>query len=134
MAKNYIPVLADTNYYVKANPYVWLMFYDGDKNVITTEELYKYPLIMLSKEVIGNLYDKMLERVKMDGFKPMIEKTVDDIESEMFSIITDGFIGFAPESQNLSDYGDSIRMIPIDGSSHKYCIAAFNSAKVSTIT
>lgn len=95
-----------------------------DKNVITTEELYKYPLIMLSKEVIGNLYDKMLERVKEDGFKPIIEKTVDDIESEMFSIITDGFIGFAPESQSLSDFGDSIKMIPIEGSSHKYCIAA----------
>ena len=34
-AKNYIPVVADTNYYVKADLYIWIMFFDSDKNVIT---------------------------------------------------------------------------------------------------
>lgn len=91
---------------------------------ITTEELYKYPLIMLSEKVIGNLYEKMVDRAKLDGFEPIIEKTVDDLETEMFSIITEGYIGFAPESQSLADYGDAIRLIPIVDSSHKYIIAA----------
>ncbi|MBE5912384.1 LysR family transcriptional regulator [Pseudobutyrivibrio sp.] len=91
---------------------------------ITTEELYKYPLIMLSEKVIGNLYEKMVDRAKLDGFEPIIEKTVDDLETEMFSIITEGYIGFAPESQSLAEYGDAIRLIPIVDSSHKYIIAA----------
>ena len=95
-----------------------------EKECITAEELYKSPLIMLSKQVIGNLYEKMIERAVQDGFEPLIEKTVDDIETEMFSIITEGYIGFAPEGQNLSEYGDLIKMIPIIGSSHKYVIAA----------
>jgi DNA-binding transcriptional LysR family regulator len=91
---------------------------------ITTAELYKYPLIMLSEKVIGNLYEKMVDRAKLDGFEPIIEKTVDDLETEMFSIITEGYIGFAPEGQSLADYGDAIRLIPIVDSSHKYIIAA----------
>ncbi len=91
---------------------------------ITTEELYKYPLIMLSKDVIGELYNKMLDRGRIDGFEPLIEKTVEDIETEMFSIITEGYIGFAPESQSLADYGEGIKLIPIIGSSHKYIVAA----------
>ncbi len=91
---------------------------------ITVEQLYAYPLIMLSREVIGNLYDKMVERAKEDGHEPLIEKTVDDIDTEMFSIITEGYIGFAPESQSLSDYGDAIKLIPIIGSNHEYMVAA----------
>ncbi|MCR5415233.1 MAG: LysR family transcriptional regulator [Pseudobutyrivibrio sp.] len=95
-----------------------------EKESITTEELYSYPLIMLSKEEIGDLYQRMEKRAKQDGFLPMIEKTVEDIDTEMFSIITEGYIGFAPESQKLSDYGDAIRLIPIIGSSHEYIVAA----------
>ena len=94
------------------------------KEKITTEELYHHPLIMLSRNVIGNLYDKMVDRAKLDGFEPLIEKTVEDLETEMFSIITEGYIGFAPENQSLAEYGDAIRLIPIEESSHKYIVAA----------
>lgn len=95
-----------------------------DKKSITTEELYRYPLIMLNQTVIGNLFEKMVSRAKEDGFEPLIEKTVDDIEAEMFSIITEGYIGFAPETQSLSGYGEGIRLIPIENSHHKYIVAA----------
>lgn len=95
-----------------------------DHDTISTKELYKYPLIMLSEKVIGNLYDKMVDRAKEDGFEPLIEKIVDDLETEMFSIITEGYIGFAPENQTLADYGDAIKLIPIKDSVHKYIIAA----------
>lgn len=96
--------------------------YNEDK--ISTADLYKYPLIMLSKNVIGNLYDKMVDRAKEDGFEPMIEKTVEDIETEMFAIITEGYIGFAPETQSIEEYGDAIRLIPIEHSRHRYMVAA----------
>ena len=66
----------------------------------------------------------MIRRAEDDGFETLIEKTVDDLESEMFSIITEGYIGFAPESQKLADYGEVIRLIPIKDSSYKYIIAA----------
>lgn len=36
-SKNYIPVLPDTNYYIKANPYVWMMFFDENKNILTAD-------------------------------------------------------------------------------------------------
>jgi DNA-binding transcriptional LysR family regulator len=98
---------------------------------LALEELYRYPIIMLSKDVIGNLYDKMLDRARGEGYEPIIEKTVDNIETEMFSIITEGFIGFAPESQSLSDFGDAIRLIPIEDSVHKYIVAAAYS-KINT--
>lgn len=95
-----------------------------DHEYITTEELYRCPLIMLSKDVIGDLYDKMIDRAKEDGFEPIIEKAVEDIDTEMFSIITEGYIGFVPESQELSDYGEATRCIPIVGSSHRYIVSA----------
>ena len=91
---------------------------------ISTAQLYEQPLIMLSKKVIGNLYDKMIDRARSDGYEPLIEKTVDDLETEMFYIITEGLIGFAPESQIIADYGDAIKLIPIVGSNHGYIVAA----------
>lgn len=63
--------------------------------------------------MIGNLYEKMIRRAEDDGFETLIEKTVDDLESEMFSIITEGYIGFAPESQKLADYGEVILVFGI---------------------
>ena len=95
-----------------------------DNKSIIAKELYKYPLVMLSKNVIGNLYDTMVDRAKEDGYEPLIEKKVEDIETEMFLIITEGYIGFAPEKQNVSEYGDAIRLIPIENSRHKYIVAA----------
>ncbi len=93
-------------------------------NQVSTDELYKYPLIMLCKNVIGDLYDRMLDRAREDGYEPIIEKTVEDVDTEIFSIITEGYIGFAPDSQNLADYGDAIKIIPIVGSNHEYIVAA----------
>ena len=95
-----------------------------DNKSIIAKELYKYPLVMLSKNVIGNLYDTMVDRAKEDGYEPLIEKKVEDIETEMFLIITEGYIGFAPEKQKVSEYGDAIRLIPIENSRHKYIVAA----------
>ena len=95
-----------------------------DRSSITAKELYQYPLVMLSRNVIGNLYDMMVSRAEEDGFEPLIEKSVEDIDTEMFLIITEGYIGFAPEGQSVADYGDSIRLIPIENSSHKYSVAA----------
>lgn len=95
-----------------------------NKEIITKEELYSQPIIMLSRKVIGNMYDRVIDRANEEGFSLNIEKTVDDIETEMFSIITEGYIGFAPDSQNLSDYGEGIRMIPIKDTSHRYSVEA----------
>lgn len=95
-----------------------------NKEIITKEELYSQPIIMLSRKVIGNVYDRVIDRANEEGFSLNIEKTVDDIETEMFSIITEGYIGFAPDSQNLSDYGEGIRKIPIKDTSHRYSVEA----------
>ena len=77
-----------------------------------------------TKEVIGSMYDKMIERARSEGYEPIIEKTVDNVETEMFSIITEGFIGFCPESQSLEEYGDDIRLIELEDSPHRYIVAA----------
>ena len=105
-----------------------------DKDSIAIKELYQYPLIMLSKAVIGSMYDKMVERARTEGFEPIIEKTVDNVETEMFSIITEGFIGFCPESQNLAEYGDDIRLIKLEDSPHRYIVAAGYSKSNTNIT
>lgn len=89
---------------------------------ITLEELYQYPLIMLSQSSIGNAYDVMINRTREDGYVPDIQKTVDDIETELFSIMTDNLIGFAPDNDRIADFTDNIRLIPIESSKHVFSI------------
>lgn len=93
-----------------------------EKEEIEISELYQYPLIMLSQDTIGNAYDIMQEVTRKDGYIPDIKKTVNDIESELFSIIMDNLIGFAPDNYNLVDFKDHIKMIPIKDSNHAFKI------------
>lgn len=89
-------------------------------NSITNEELYHYPLIMLSPDVIGDSYNAMVNRSKQDGYYPNIVKTVDDVETEFFTIISDNLIGFAPDNYPLNELTGAIKKIPIENSHHDF--------------
>lgn len=66
----------------------------AQKKIITKEELYEYPLIMLNQSVLGTSYPMMVENAIQDGFHPKIVRTVDDVETEIFYILTEHLIGF----------------------------------------
>lgn len=89
---------------------------------ITVEELYRHPLIMLDPAVIGTSYQKMLQRSQEDGYQPIIARTADDVESEIFYILTEGLIGFFPENYQFENNRNRLRIIPIEGSRHCYQI------------
>lgn len=93
-----------------------------DKTEITNEELYKYPLIMLDKNIIGKSYDKMIEKSQKDGYFPIIKKTANDFDSEMIQIIVDDLIGFIPDNYKLNNFAMEIRKIPIKDSKHNFRI------------
>lgn len=93
-----------------------------DREFLTTEELYQFPFIMMSPETIGKTYDLMLQKSKADGYMPDVRKTVDDVESELFSIITDNLIGFTPENYPLIEFENHIRKIPIHNTHHSFKI------------
>jgi len=89
---------------------------------ITVQELYQYPLIMLDPSVIGTSYHKMLQRSEEDGYQPIIARTADDVESELFYILTEGLIGFFPENYQFENHQNKLRIIPIESSRHCYKI------------
>lgn len=93
-----------------------------DKSEITNEQLYKYPLIMLDKNIIGKSYDKMIEKSQKDGYFPIIQKTAHDFDSEMIQIIVDDLIGFIPDNYKLNDFSLELRKIPIKDSTHTFQI------------
>ncbi len=93
-----------------------------DKESVTIEELYKHPLIMLDETVIGSSYEKMINRAIKEGYNPNIVRKTDDIESELFYILTENLVGFFPKNHYFADKYDSVRLIPLENSNHTYKI------------
>lgn len=89
---------------------------------IAKNELYKYPLVMLNPSVIGNSYDLMIEHATKDGFQPNILRTVDDVDSELFHILTENLIGFFPDNYQLPYPEEEVRLIPLEESHHLFKI------------
>ncbi|MGB4660646.1 MAG: LysR family transcriptional regulator [Mobilitalea sp.] len=88
--------------------------------VITKDELYQYPLVMLNPTVIGNSYHLMIQNAIQDGYQANIQRMVDDVETELFYIITENLIGFFPDNYNLTYLKNEVRLIPLEDSHHKY--------------
>ncbi|MGT2750461.1 LysR family transcriptional regulator [Streptococcus orisasini] len=93
-----------------------------DSKSIMVEELYKYPLLMLSEESMGESFLTMKERSLKDGYFPNIARTVDDFEEGFFYILSEQLVGFGTEDYNLDRLSGIIRSIPIEGSNHSYDI------------
>ena len=103
--------------------------------VITVSELYKYPLLMLSEDVMGDSFITMRERSLVDGYFPNIARTVDNFEEGVFYIISEQLIGFGTDDYDLDKLNGAIRSIPIEGSQHIYdiVIAYQNCTENSTL-
>ncbi|MGT2945812.1 LysR family transcriptional regulator [Streptococcus chenjunshii] len=93
-----------------------------DKRAISVQELYTYPLLMLSEESMGETFLTMKERSLEDGYFPNIARTVNDFEEAFFYILSEQLIGFGTEDYNLDHLDGLIRNIPIQGSRHSYKI------------
>lgn len=89
---------------------------------ISKDELYEYPLIMLNPTTIGNSYHLMIQNAIQDGYQPKILRLVDDIETELFYIITENLIGFFPDNYTLTYLKDDIRLIPLEDTHHTFRI------------
>lgn len=92
------------------------------KEAISKNELYEYPLVMLNPNVIGDSYHLMIQHALEDGFQPTILRTVDDVETELFHIMTENLIGFFPDNYHLPYPKEQIRLIPLEESHHTFKI------------
>ncbi|WP_019155387.1 LysR family transcriptional regulator [Robertmurraya massiliosenegalensis] len=93
-----------------------------EHQVISKEELYHYPLVMLSPTAIGDSYHLMIQHALKDGYQPNILRTVDDVETELFHILTEKLIGFFPNNYQLPYSLEEVRLIPIKDSHHNFKI------------
>lgn len=89
---------------------------------IDLEDLYSYPLVMLTPDAIGKSYDQMIENAHKDGYSPKIVKSVEDIETELLVIRLENLIGFFPDNYAVKDTTEGIRIIPINNSHHHFKI------------
>ncbi|WP_017471305.1 LysR family transcriptional regulator [Amphibacillus jilinensis] len=89
---------------------------------LTKAELYQHPLIMLNSNAIGNSYDLMIQHAVEDGYQPHIVRTVEDVETELFHIVTDNVIGFLPDNYLLNYPKEDLRLIAIQDTHHIYQI------------
>lgn len=96
----------------------------AQKKIITKEELYEYPLIMLNQSVLGISYPMMIENAIQDGFHPKIVRTVDDVETELFYILTERLIGFFPDNYQFSCLSHELNLRSLNDSHHTFKIEA----------
>lgn len=93
-----------------------------ENSFLTKEELYRHPLIMLAPEVIGRSYNGMIEHASQDGYYPNIQRTADDLSSELFILLTEQLIGFVPDNYFPQEYSGRMRRIPIAESHHQFSL------------
>ncbi len=93
-----------------------------EETVIPLKTLYQYPLVMLHPEAIGKSYELMLAHAKADGYQPNIARTADDIDTEMFYILTEKLIGFFPDNYSIEGLVGDYRSIPLEHSNHRFKI------------
>lgn len=106
-----------------------------DRDSVTIAELYTYPMIMLSKNQIGDSYEIFLKRSRdLDGYEPIIARNVDDLDTEMFYIITENLIGFVPSADIVIPYEGAIHYIPIVDTHHTYRICAGYSKNTTSVS
>ncbi|CAM4411141.1 LysR family transcriptional regulator [Paenibacillus macerans] len=91
---------------------------------ISKDKIYEYPLVMLSPTAIGNSYYLMIRHAIADGYHPNIQRTADDVETELFYIITENLIGFFPDNYHLAYLKEEVRLIPLEDSHHTFKIEA----------
>lgn len=91
---------------------------------VSKEELYQHPIVMLNPTVIGNSYHLMIQHAIEDGYQPNIVRSADDVETELFYIITENLIGFFPDNYHLGSLKEEVRLIPIENSHHTFQIQA----------
>lgn len=91
-----------------------------EADCIPPEKLYRYPLVMLSPQVIGRSYTGMLEHARQDGYGANIQRTANDLDGELFLILTEGLIGFSPDNFFPQEYAGQLRRIPIQGGHHRF--------------
>lgn len=89
---------------------------------ISKEQLYSFPIVMLSKEILGQSYEMMIENSKAEGFVPNIACTASDTDEEIFLIQTENYIGFFPETFPISEKQSNLKMLPLENTTHKYKI------------
>lgn len=87
---------------------------------ISKEELYRYPIVMLSPQVIGCSYQGMLEHARQDGYYPNIQRTANELDAELFLILTENLIGFVPENYFPQEYAGKMQRIPITDTNHRF--------------
>ena len=90
------------------------------REVLSREELYQYPLVMLSPEVLGRSYDGMIRHAQLDGYYPHIQQTANDLASELFVMLTENLIGFVPDNYFPEEYRGQLRRIPIENGHHQF--------------
>lgn len=93
-----------------------------EREKISVGDLYKFPLLMLSEERMGESYLTMKQRSMDDGYFPNIARSVDEFEEGVFYILSEQLIGFGTEDYDLEQLNGVIRSIPIEGSQHTYDI------------
>ncbi|MGP5429170.1 LysR family transcriptional regulator [Enterococcus malodoratus] len=106
-----------------------------EKEMLSMEELYSQPIIMLSPETIGKSYYLMLENALKDGYEPNIAKVTDDVETEIFMIQNSKLVGFFPENYpGIADDMD-LKALPIKESHHQFeiVLAYLNTEQNSTV-
>lgn len=93
----------------------------ADKENANIDEVYQFPLIMLSHRMIGQSYDIMTKRTEKIGLKLHIAEEVDDIDSELFLIEHNDYVGFLPKDYPIANK-TNIKKISFIDSPYKYQI------------
>lgn len=94
-----------------------------EKEEITADDMHRYPLIMLSKEIVGEAeFQTMIDRCAEDGFYPNIQKTADDFETILFYVSTENLMAFFPDAFLLGNYEAQLKKLPLKNNRHRYQI------------
>lgn len=90
------------------------------REYIEGKEVGEYPLVMMSRKVLGISYDLMIQRCRQDGYEPILAKIVDDVDTELYFVREQNLMCLFPETFPLAESHGDVRMVPLHNSHHKF--------------
>lgn len=99
----------------------------AEKESVTTEEIYKYPVATLSEHALGGYKEYMLEKLNALGIAPNIIATRENFESLVFEVISNNAVSFVSDEQISKSISQYVKILPITDGTHKFTISLYYS-------
>jgi DNA-binding transcriptional LysR family regulator len=94
----------------------------------SAQEIYEYPVSILSDHALGNYKDYMMSKLNDIGINPNVFSVKDNFESLILDVISNNSVSFVSDEQIDSVINKYVTILPLNDGTHTYTITLYYSS------